>query len=265
LVVGRRVCYSECPMKLDQKLQELGLSENEAAVYLTLAKSGPSKAGPIVRETKLHRALVYNALERLNDAGLVTIVREKNVQVFQPNAPEAIRKRVAHVQQIANEVIPELQRLLDRRQPTVEVRTLIGREGFMTNLYDMLEAAERSVTREICILGGAGSHEANPFDVTGEFYPDYVATSKDKKIKKRLIATSKYRELYEREYAIHPNNQLRLLDEGLSSPSFTRITEEMVSIEVYKPEVLILQIRHPQIARSYLDTFQALWKKAKSV
>lgn len=250
-------------MKLEQKLQELGLSENEAAVYLALAKSGPSKAGPIVRETKLHRALVYNALERLNDAGLVTIVHEKNVQIFQPNAPESIRKRVEHVQQIANEVIPELQNLLQRRQPTVEVRTLVGREGFVTNLFDMLSAAERTPSKEICILGGAGSYEANPFELTGDEYPQYLATSRDKKIKKRLIVTSKYRELYEKEYAVHPNNQLRLLDEGLSSPSLTRITEEMVTIEVYKPEVLILQIRHPQIAKSYLDTFNALWKKAK--
>ncbi len=252
-------------MKLEQKLQELGLSENEAIVYLCLAKNGPSKAGPVVRDTKLHRALVYNALERLNQAGLVTIVRQKKVQIFQPNSPESLRTRVEHVQQVANEVIPELQSLLQRHQPTVEVRTLVGREGFLVNLYEMLSMAEKTPSREICIVGGAGAHESNPFEITGDDYPAYVATSKAKKVKKRMIVSPKYVELYQREFAVHPGNSLRVLEDGLSSPSLTRIVDGMVAIEVYKPEIVILQIRHAEIARSYMDTFNALWKKAKAV
>lgn len=252
-------------MKLEQKLQELGLSENEAVVYLCLAKNGASKAGPVVRETKLHRALVYSALDRLNRAGLVTIVRQKKVQIFQPNTPESLRTRVEHVQQVANEVIPELQNLLHKHQPMVEVRTLVGREGFLLNLYEMLSLAERTPSREICIVGGAGAHETNPFEVTGDDYPAYVATSKAKKVKKRMIISPKYADLYEREFAVHPGNALRMLEDGLSSPSLTRIVDGMVAIELYKPEIVILQIRHAEIARGYLETFNALWKKAKTV
>ena len=36
------------------KLKSLGLTENEAAVYLVLLEIGPRSAGTISRKTKLH-------------------------------------------------------------------------------------------------------------------------------------------------------------------------------------------------------------------
>ncbi len=252
-------------MNLIHALTSLGFSENEATVYVTLLKNGASQAGPIVRETRLHRALVYTALERLEHEGLVTVTRKKSVQVFQPNSPTLIQRRVEQAKLTAQELIPELVRLTQGRQVGIEVRTLVGREGFVTNLHTTIESAERSEIKEICIMGGAGSHESNPFEVTGEDYPDYVRASKQKKVKKRLLISPRYAALYKKEYAVHPNNQLRILEEGLSSPSLTRITQEMVTIEMYKPEVLVVQIHHPLVATSYMDTFEALWKRGKKV
>lgn len=250
-------------MSIQAKLEQLGFSANEAIVYLFLAKNGAVQAGPIVRETKLHRALVYTALDRLEDAGLVTVTRKKNIQIFQPNSPESIFRRVESTQQIANEVVPELKKLLNQHQHGVEVRTLVGREGFVTNLYDVLISAEQSTGKELCIMGGAGSSESNPFEVTGDAYPAYLEASKEKKVKKRLIISPRYEALYRREYGIHGDNQLRVLENGLSSPSLTRITSNMVTIEIYQPQVVILQIRHAQIAQSYLDVFNALWEKTR--
>lgn len=250
-------------MSIQTKLERLGFSANEAIVYLFLAKNGAVQAGPIVRETKLHRALVYTALDRLGDAGLVTVTRKKNIQIFQPNSPESIFRRVESTQQIANEVVPELKKLLNQHQHGVEVRTLVGREGFVTNLYDVLISAEQSAGKELCIMGGAGSSESNPFEVTGDAYPAYLNASKEKKVKKRLIISPRYEALYRREYGIHGDNQLRVLENGLSSPSLTRITSNMVTIEMYQPQIVILQIRHAQIAQSYLEVFNALWEKAR--
>lgn len=112
-------------------------------------------------------------------------------------------------------------------------------------------------------MGGAGSSESNPFEVTGDAYPAYLEASKEKKVKKRLIISPRYEALYRREYGIHGDNQLRVLENGLSSPSLTRITSNMVTIEIYQPQVVILQIRHAQIAQSYLDVFNALWEKTR--
>lgn len=245
-------------------LTELGFSPNEAQVYLSLLKNGPSQTGPIIKDTKLHRVLVYTALQRLEDAGLVTVTRKKTIQTFQPTNPANIRTRIERSLRLAESVIPELQKEFSQREAAVEVKTLKGREGFLTNLYDMLDSANQSKNKTIYIIGGAGAQGSDPFDLAGPDYPAYVAATKKMQIHKKLIISPRYAELYAKEFAVHAGNEMRSLEESLSSPSLTRITENTVSIEIYQPEIIILQIRHPAIALSYLDSFNALWKRAQS-
>lgn len=56
---------------------------------------------------------------------------------------------------------------------------------------------------------------------------------------------------------------MRVWPSGLTSPTFNRITQEMVSIEVYGAEPLIIQIKNKTIAQSYIESFDSLWKQAK--
>ncbi len=55
------------------------------------------------------------------------------------------------------------------------------------------------------------------------------------------------------------------MKEGLSSPTFTRITPEIVSIEIYgSKEPVIIQMRNEAIAQAYVEKFSLLWKEAKA-
>ena len=47
-----------------QELQQIGLTPNQALVYLALFRMGEAKAGQLIRKTGLHRNLVYGALHR---------------------------------------------------------------------------------------------------------------------------------------------------------------------------------------------------------
>ena len=68
---------------------------------------------------------------------------------------------------------------------------------------------------------------------------------------------------FKKRFAADPLNELRLLPKGLSSPTYTRITREMVSIEIYRPQLVVIQIRNTAIAEGYLDSFKLLWDTAK--
>ena len=52
-------------------LEEVGLTPNESKVYLSLIELGSSSATQIIQKTGLHRAVVYDLLERLIEKGLV--------------------------------------------------------------------------------------------------------------------------------------------------------------------------------------------------
>ncbi len=100
--------------------------------------------------------------------------------------------------------------LLHRHQPAIEARTLIGRDGFLANLYEMLTLAEKSESREQGMIGGVGYMSRIRLNCGDEYVP--------------------YVELYQREFVIHPNNQLRVLEYGLRSPSLKRIIDNMIAI-----------------------------------
>ena len=69
-------------MKLPQLLTSLGLSKNEAKVYLALLDLGSATAGKIAEKSKVHRTNVYDALERLIEKGVVTYIFKKDIKNY---------------------------------------------------------------------------------------------------------------------------------------------------------------------------------------
>lgn len=70
-------------MKITNALRELGLGENEAAVYLFLAQNGPSYATQIQAAVELDKVPVYRALSALRGMGYVESIGETRNQQFE--------------------------------------------------------------------------------------------------------------------------------------------------------------------------------------
>ena len=78
-------------------LEKAGLTNNEIKVYLALLSLGSVSAGEIIKKSELHRAAVYDTLERLMDKGLVSYVIKANRKYFEAamakNLVEIIEKK----------------------------------------------------------------------------------------------------------------------------------------------------------------------------
>lgn len=246
--------------ELKQNLNALGLSKNEASVYYALLQSGLSQAGPLVKATKLHRMLVYEALNRLSDMGLVSIVHKKNIKIFHATDPSALIHKTRGLAELAKTVVQELH-ALQKKSDVVSVRTLVGREGFITNLQEVVESAARQKDNTMCIIGGA--RDSDFYETIGDWYDDYIELLKKHRVKKRLLAPGSFSDIFKKKYSKEQGTELRTVPQGLSSPTYTRITEEMVTIELYYPSIVIIQIQNKAVAQSYLDSFELLWKQAK--
>lgn len=77
------------------------------------------------------------------------------------------------------------------------------------------------------------------------------------------IAPAPFSKIFRQKFALEKNTELCTLPHGLSSPTYTRITREMVTIEMLEPSVVIIQIRNKSVARAYLDAFNLLWKQLR--
>lgn len=249
-------------MDLTKDLLKFDLTRNEAAVYAALLSLGTSKASGIIRKTKLHRMLIYTALDSLIERRLVSVAHKSGVRLFQAADPVVLKEYAKELANVASELVPALRELQHERGEVVATQTFIGHEGLVTAMSEVVESAARSKDKIIRILGGAPAGYA--YEAFGKWYPEYVRLVAKKKVKKMLISPSRTVAGFS-NFRKEKNTELRTMDQGLSSPTYTRITDEMVSIEIYKPQLVTIHIRNKAIAQSYIEFFDLLWKTAKRV
>ncbi|PIZ94242.1 MAG: hypothetical protein COX81_03970 [Candidatus Magasanikbacteria bacterium CG_4_10_14_0_2_um_filter_37_12] len=246
-------------MNLTPHLQTLGLSKNEAKVYIELLKLGQTNVGPVVSKTRLHRQLVYEALNKLVDKKLTSFVIKNNRKYFQAAPPVNILKLIEKKEELAKQILPELSKLQINSIDKIEIHTLYGQKGFFDNLAEVINSAH-DTDGIIRIIGGA--KDTDFYRTIGEKYPDYVKLLEKKKVKKYLIAPDSSSEEFKQKFVTEKGSVLKTLVFGLSAPTYTRITQEMVSIEIYASDVTVIQIKNKAIAKGYLEHFQLLWGQA---
>ena len=93
---------------LYQDLQALGLSANQAQVYLILVRGGQSKAGAIIKKTGLHRNLVYTALEELLEKRLISKGSLKGIAAYKMLSPARILVEPQEKARLAQKVVAEI-------------------------------------------------------------------------------------------------------------------------------------------------------------
>ena len=103
-------------------LTEIGLTEREAEVYLSLVELGSSSATEIIRKTGFHRAVVYDLLERLIGKGLVGFATKGRKKFFEEVAQSA---RPVIFYESPYRILKSLQEL---KTINYQLQTVVGRE-----------------------------------------------------------------------------------------------------------------------------------------
>ncbi|MCB9798743.1 hypothetical protein H6758_03380 [Candidatus Nomurabacteria bacterium] len=110
------------------------------------------------------------------------------------------------------------------------------------------------------ILGGG--KDADFYKFLGKNYKEYLSLLQKHRVTKYAIGPSGYTNEFKHNFVREEGNKLRTMSVGLTTPTYTRITPEMVTLEIYGTDVTIIQIRNKAIAKSYLEHFNLLWKQA---
>ena len=76
-------------------LEEIGLTEGESKVYLSLLRLGSSTIGKIIKEAQVSNSKIYDILDRLNKKGLIGISLINNVKHFGAKSPSTINDLIS--------------------------------------------------------------------------------------------------------------------------------------------------------------------------
>ncbi len=133
-----------------KQLQDLGLSEKEAAVYLAALEIGRATADQLAKHAKIKRPTTYVQLESLMRMGLMSTYEEDKKTYFAPESPELLKRLLAKQQDDLNSkenslatLLPQLLQQFGSAGERPVVRFFPGKEGITAVREEVLHTKEK--------------------------------------------------------------------------------------------------------------------------
>lgn len=161
------------------ELLSLGLSDEEAKVYLACLEINGGPVSVIARKAGVHRVSCYHTLENLLEKRLLSQHNKNGVKYFMPEQPEQLEKLMTEKVQLARKLLPELKTLQSSLAFRPKIRLYEGREGVERVFTESLGASKE-------ILGYTNLKNVTEF--FPEFFRNYTHERLKKKIKTRYLS-----------------------------------------------------------------------------
>jgi sugar-specific transcriptional regulator TrmB len=234
-------------VELNKKLQEAGLTGNESKVYLELLKRGELSANQVAKNLGIDRTLTYTILNHLIEKGQVKYVLKDKRKIFSCSDPENLLNNLRAREELVKDLVKELKNVEKRIQQTAEVSVYEGKEGMRTLVNLALK------NKGFISFGATGRAFHSLYEM-----PAIAKNIRVSRFKVRIIGNNKYKKT-------EPFNikgvEYKYLD--TESEATTSIFGDYVSIHLLKDKPLFILIKNGDIAKSYKNHFEFLWKIAK--
>lgn len=240
---------------MQKELEKIGLSPNEAKVYLALIKLGQTPTGAIIKKTGLHRNIVYECLDGLVRQKLASEFISGKKKNWQPTNPNFL---ISQAEDYYNSVIKIVDQINKKRSVQApEIIVYEGKEGFQTAYRNLMNRIEKN--KNEYVLGAGGDKWV---DALGNYYIEFEKARKEKNMRIHMIAYEWQRP----EIVAHQSRilyQVKYLPEKYDIPANTEIHADGVFLQIFTDPVILIEIRSEEVAKGYLQHFKTLWKIAR--
>ena len=235
-------------------LTELGLSENEASVYLAALSLGSTTILRIARSAELKRTTVYSIIESLKQKGLISLEVKGWKTLFVAENPEKLDTMIESRRAKLKKALPELAALYN----------LHGGESFV-KYYEGLEAI-KSVYEGL--IRDVRPHEnyyvvSNPtqwFNLDPTYFSHFLKRRAKLDIKVRMLFTDT-KDTQTILKLVNPsvNTLIKILPRKAHLTINTVVTPQRVVIHQLTPPLFAIVIENQSIIRMQQEFFDIMW------
>lgn len=254
-------------------LKKIGLSDGEIVVYLATLKLGLVSAGPIIKETKLQSSSVYHILDALLEKGVISFEIKNKRKYFYAVSPERLldfveekKKHLEEEKQQIEKLLPQLNVLREiTKKPIQEVLIFEGWRGILSSFKEAYKelkpgstAYAYTITKE---FGGA-----DPEQVRGLINKiRLLRENLNKKFKQKIIMkiiAEKGSEIG-MDQARTGFTKVKFIEKHYTNPAVINIYGDITIIALWLKKPLAFYICSKDVAESFKNNFDLLWKIAK--
>ncbi len=242
-------------------LKDIGLSDNEAKVYLAMLELGPAPVAEIAAKAGVNRPTAYLQIESLKKMGLANIQHKNKKTLYAAESPEQLgtllekqRFAIETKEKEIKKIFPELEKLFQSYGARPNVRLFEDKDVIERIRQEVLKSKEKTL-RAIFSL-----------DEVHSFLPDETREKGSearvqKKIFSKAIYTSSQGDILKK------NDEVRLRESKYVPPDKLNISfdltifDDTVAITSFKKKLFCTVIKHKEIAESFKNLFDLIWEK----
>jgi sugar-specific transcriptional regulator TrmB len=252
--------------KTKEILKEMGLTNTEINIYLSLLELGPSTINPIAKRNKLQSSSTFYCLNSLTEKGFVSYTTKNNRKHYEAINPKSLSSIIDHkVKKLETQKnylkrsLPELNALKALSKPEHSAKLYEGFAGIKAVFGQVIESLKKGEEYYSFYM----SEEPNDLEIS-EFFKIFNRRLKTKGIKLKLLAKQNYKKVFTKKYGsrfLKTYQEIRYTKENI--PIGTTIFKDNIAFFIWNKNPYAFTIKSPEMAEAYRKHFLSLWKKAK--
>jgi sugar-specific transcriptional regulator TrmB len=135
--------------RIKKFLQDIGLSEKETSVYLSLLPVDSASVIEIAKNTDINRTTLYPILDDLIKKNIITEVKEGKKVRFQAEPPERLetyiqnqKTKLEEQEKVLEDIIPQMRGFVRQTGEKPIVKIYEGREGILRSIQEYYQTGD---------------------------------------------------------------------------------------------------------------------------
>lgn len=245
-------------IELSKHLQELGLTNKEAQLYIWLVEHVQSTGYEASIALKLPRGTTYTLFESLVGKGIVRSSIQNKKRVYTPESFSVWKKNLQEKLNKAGEMLPMLESLMKVKNQNVNVRVYKGLSGLQKSWDEVIEHFERNSVKT-CF---AVSHGSEIYATMPRYFKKWVERRVANKTEVYLIYPMQDKESVENGEIREPLAQYKFASgESLAFSGDVTLGGNMAAIFSFdeNKELHAVVIESMEITKILSQWFRVMW------
>ena len=236
-------------------LNDIGLTDSEIYVYLTLLKNDILPPGKIAEKTGIHRSYVYDNLNRLIDKGVVSHVIKSGKKHYRAANPERLISILKEKETNLRDILPELKKLYNQHKVDYKIEIFEGKEGIKSVYETALNDLKESKAKKLLSMGGVGK----TWEILEYYMPNLVKRGNKIVEENNIEVKTIWDHGVDRNFNVLELGNSKILPKNFSMKNMTAIWGDKVVINSLEGRPFLVLIENKDISESYKTIFNIIW------
>lgn len=238
-------------MKAISLLERIGLSANDAKIYLGLIEHGPGTVSDIARQTGIHRPIIYKHLPDLMEKQLITQTTQGKRKLFTAEPPDKLERFMESTLHELQPLLKDLRETYQAQNKRPKIRYFEGKKGIQSVFGDLVQTLGQG---DIFYRYSSASEDR------GGYLPSNYRAIRDSKKLERFVITNAARaqekkSRLERALKVVPK-EFDIFDHDITQVIYA---DKVAFIDYNSQSALIIE--NPALAKFQKNLFKLLYQK----